>query len=371
MTPAGVKEFVHAIRTGDLERVRSLATASPGVVNATDPGCFGATPLIHAVNTDRIAMVDLLLELGAEIDKRSDWQAGSFGVLDSAGDAMSDHLLRRGATLTPHAAARLGKVAELRGMLAADPSIVRARGGDGQFPLHFARTVEIADLLLAHGAEIDAVDIDHASTAAQWLATSRPEVAAHLVMRGAALDPFLAVRTGDLGLLEEAVAKEPRGLSVRITRERFRGPAPAAGHIYLFTMGENFTLVHTAAQAGLEGVIRWLSARGADVNARGGYDQGTPLHFAAWDDRGPAVEALIEAGADMEVESGHVHDNEPIGWAIVGGSKCAFDALRRAGAKVHPHHAADAKLGAQGAFRTLKPKLPIEVWRAIAGELGC
>src|SRR5262249_3225605 len=154
------------------------------------PDCFGATPLIHAVGTDDRAMVDLLLELGADIDQRSDWWAGSFGVLDSAADEMSEHLLARGATLTAHAAARLGKIDRLRAILDEAPSLVRARGGDGQTPLHFARTVEIAELLLSRGADIDALDIDHASTAAQWLGELRPGVTLHLVSRGAAPDPF-------------------------------------------------------------------------------------------------------------------------------------------------------------------------------------
>jgi len=39
--------------------------------------------------------------------------------------------------------------------------LVHARGGDGQTPLHFASTVEIAEFLLAHGAAIDARDVDH------------------------------------------------------------------------------------------------------------------------------------------------------------------------------------------------------------------
>ena len=171
--------FVRAVRSGDTGSVRSMAAANPALVGSTDPDCFGATPLIHAVGANDRTMVDLLLDLGADIDQRSDWWAGSFGVLDSASDELSGHLLGRGATLTPHAAARLGMVDRLRAMLDRDPTIVHARGGDGQTPLHFARTAEIADLLLSRGAEIDIPDIDHASTPAQWLGESRPEVAAH------------------------------------------------------------------------------------------------------------------------------------------------------------------------------------------------
>ena len=53
---------------------------------------------------------------------------------------------------------------KLRELVAADPDIVHARGGDGQTPLHFASTVEVAEFLLANGAEIDARDMDHEST---------------------------------------------------------------------------------------------------------------------------------------------------------------------------------------------------------------
>ena len=46
---------------------------------------------------------------------------------------------------------------------------MHARGGDGQTPLHFASTVEVAEFLLENGAEIDARDVDHESTPAQYM----------------------------------------------------------------------------------------------------------------------------------------------------------------------------------------------------------
>ena len=281
MTGSSVAAFMQAVRVGDIDTVRAMTGADASLVSATDPKSFGATALIHAAGAGDRVMVELLLGLAADINQRSEWWAGSFGVLDGCGDEMAEFLLARGATLTPHAAARLGRLAELRRMLSADASVVHARGGDGQTPLHFARTAEVADLLLAHGAGIDTLDIDHASTPAQWLATSRPEVAAHLVSRGAKADPFMAVCMGDAGLLESVLAAEPEGVRVRVTRERFAAAAPAAGHIYLYTMGEGATLLHAAAARGRVEVIRRLAGLGGDVNARGGYDDGTPLHTAA------------------------------------------------------------------------------------------
>ncbi len=358
------------MQAGDFATVHKLAGADPALVNATNQECFGATPLIHAVNADNRAMIDLLLELGADIDGRSDWWAGGFGVLDSATDETAAYLLGRGATLTPHAAARLGRLDELRVMLGAQPSLVNARGGDGQLPLHFARTTAIADLLLERGAIIDATDIDHASTAAEWLSDSRPEVAAHLVARGARADVFLAARIGDVALLDRLLKQEPGGVRARVSRERFPVPPPAAGHIYLYTIGEGATLLHAAAGTNQAGVIRALAGRGAEVNARGGYDDGTPLHTAAWRDGVDAAGALLDVGADPNLPSGPMHQNEPLGWAIVGGAKRAVRLLLERGVRPGPHHIEDARAGADGRFRCFNRDRPIEAWRSIARLIG-
>ena len=365
-----VKRFMRAITSGDGAGVRSMAAGDAGLVSATDPDCFGTTPLICAVGTGERSMVELLLELGADIDQRSEWWAGSFGVLDSADDEMSEYLLGRGATLTPHAAARLGKIDQLRAMLDADPSIVHARGGDGQMPLHFARTVEIAELLLSRGAEIDALDRDHASTPAQWLGESRPEVAAYLVRRGAKADAFMAARIGDPLLLDKTVRSEPGGLEARVTRERFPAAPPAAGHIYIYTIGEGCGLVHAATQANQPASIAWLAAHGADMGVRGGYDHATALHVAAWGDKTEAATALLDAGADINAVSGPMHHNEPIGWAIVGGSPKVFALLLASGAVLKEHHVEDAKRGATGAFRAYNPRRPIDAWRRISDMLA-
>jgi len=54
-----------------------------------------------------------------------------------------------GAVVDVHAAARLGMFEKLQQLVSSDPNLVHARGGDGQTPLHFASTVEIAAYLLS------------------------------------------------------------------------------------------------------------------------------------------------------------------------------------------------------------------------------
>jgi ankyrin repeat protein len=85
--------------------------------------------------------------------------------------------------LDTKSAAQLGRLDDLRALVAANPQSVHLRGGDGQTPLHVAPTVAIAEFLLSHGADIDARDVDHESTPAQY----HPDVALFLVERGRAL----------------------------------------------------------------------------------------------------------------------------------------------------------------------------------------
>ncbi len=119
-------------------------------------------------------MIDALLGAGANINARTKWWAGGFGVLDMSSAELTPYLIQRGAYVDIHAAARLGMFDRLKSLVEADAGLVRARGGDGQTPLHFAATTEIAGYLLDHGAEIDVRDIDHESTAAQYMAAHWP-----------------------------------------------------------------------------------------------------------------------------------------------------------------------------------------------------
>ena len=129
-------------------------------------------------------MVDVLLRAGANINQKSHWWAGGFHALDNAGDdrGMAAFLDRRGAGAGDPPRSSASRWSTRSGsLLDADPSLIRARGGDGQLPLHFAQTVEMAELLLDRGAEIDARDVDHESTAAQWMVRDRRTVARSLV----------------------------------------------------------------------------------------------------------------------------------------------------------------------------------------------
>src|SRR5580704_430682 len=201
-----VEALTAAIKANNPSLVRDVLVHHPSLksrINEPLPNySFDTPPIIAAVQKENREIIDVLLNAGANVNQRTGWWAGSFGVLDCASSGLAGYLISRGAIIDIHAAARLGKIDRVRELLAADPRLVHARGGDGQLPLHFAATAEIAALLLDHGADINARDIDHESTPAQYMASSkyymdsqatyRHDVACLLISRGAQTDILMA-----------------------------------------------------------------------------------------------------------------------------------------------------------------------------------
>jgi ankyrin repeat protein len=150
----------------------------------------------------------------------------------------------------------------LRELIESDPKLVNARGGDGQLPLHFAKTVEIAAFLLERGAQIDARDIDHEATAAQWMLRDRQEVAKFLVARGCSSDVLMAAALGDLALVKKHLRDNPEAIRMSVSEKYFPKQNPrAGGHIYIWTLGQNKTPQMVAREFGHEEVFRFLMER--------------------------------------------------------------------------------------------------------------
>lgn len=239
-----------AVKRGDSGEARRVLSEHPELKARLDEpmpgGSFGSTALLTAVHRGDRTMAELLLEWGADINARSHWWAGSFGVLDRE-SPLVPWLIERGATVDACAASRHGMLDRLRALVERDPSQVHHRGGDGQTPLHVARTVEVAGFLLDHDAEIDALDVDHESTPAMYLVRERPEVARYLVRRGCRTDVLLASALGDLELLKQHIARDPTALRLSVTPKHFPMQNPrAGGTIYIWTLGAN-TIPHTVA----------------------------------------------------------------------------------------------------------------------------
>src|SRR5687768_15462587 len=140
-TPEATDELHAAFCANDVGALRQALNRQPELkryINAPI-GPFDSPPICNAHTRE---MLDFLLDAGADINARSQWWAGGFGLLDSASDDLAAYAITRGAFVDAHAAARLGMIDRLRELVARDPSVAHARGGDGQTPLHFARNVE-------------------------------------------------------------------------------------------------------------------------------------------------------------------------------------------------------------------------------------
>lgn len=300
-------------------------------------------------------MVEVLLAASADINARSQWEAGGFGVLDNNDAEQAEWLISRGATLDVHSAAGLGKFTELRAMLDADSNLVHAKGGDGQRPLHFAKTIAEIDLLLDRGADIDARDLDHHSTAAQW-AVPRPAncrtaedferesaKCRHLVSRGATADIFIAIALGDLDLTRSILDDDPSALQARIADGEYPSdPAARQANIYIYRLAGNASPHQIALMFGAEKILELLNERSSpkellltacwqgDTNTARQIAEENPdlvgelpwkdarlIADAAWDNRLESVALMLNLGFDVNIRS--VHDSTPLDRAAFHG----------------------------------------------------
>jgi ankyrin repeat protein len=208
-------------------------------------------------------MIDLLLRSGADINARSHWWAGGFGDLDNDG-GLETYLIERGARVDSYAAARHGMLDRLIDLIERDPQTVNTRGGDGQTPLHVAKTVTIAQHLLDR-SDIDALDVDHESTPAQYLLRDRPDVARYLVSRGCRTDLLMAAALGDLDMATRLVAADPACIRMTVSDAFFPKRDPrAGGTIYIWVLGRNKTAAMVAREFGHDEVVPWLLDRSPD-----------------------------------------------------------------------------------------------------------
>jgi len=269
MSPkSAVDALASAVSAGDAARTAAVLERHPELKSQLDApmpgGHFGATALLTAVHRNHRAMVDVLLEAGADINQRSHWWAGSFGVLDNDSELVP-YLIQRGASVDAYAAARHGMLARLQELVAADAAVVHMRGGDGQTPLHVAANVEIARLLLDHGADIDARDVDHESTPAQYLIRDNQEVVRYLVGRGCRTDILMMSALGDVARVRQHLEEDPACIRMSVSDEWFpKQNQRSGGTIYRWTLGA-FKMAHLLAREfGHEDIYELLMERSPD-----------------------------------------------------------------------------------------------------------
>lgn len=110
--------------------------------------------------------------------------------------------------------------------------------------------------------------------------------------------------------------------------------------------GTSRTILHAATDfpghfPNIAATIAVLVEAGADVDARfAGPHTETPLHWAASSDDVDAIDALLDAGADLEASGGVLTDGPPLDDAVIFAQLAAARRLVAAGAHTKLFHAA-------------------------------
>jgi len=187
-------------------------------------------------------------------------------------------------------AIRAQSMPRLAEAVARHPEHVNRRDAqNGMTPLHWAvmgNQTNMAEYLLAHGAEVNAGDRYGMTPLHKAAAFNGKDMAAILLANGANLN--------SLGTKYGVIQVMP---------------------------------LHLAAEAGFADVIQVLLDHGADINARtDGQNSVTPLHMAAAKGRSAVVKMLLQAGA--EVNSRDVKKQTPLHWAFVAEQPDCADIIR-------------------------------------------
>jgi ankyrin repeat protein len=289
---------------------------------------FDSPAIVQAAGQSSRPVIEVLIAAGADINERSQWWAGGFGVLDSANPELAAYLIQQGATVDVHAAARLGMLEKLRELVSSQPGLVRARGGDGKTPLHFAGAPEIAEYLLEHGADIDALDIDHESTAAQHLVQSDPGVVRYLIHRGCHTDILMAAAVGDAILAGKHLDADPECIRMRVNDQFFPKRDPrSGGSIYIWTLGMNRSPHQVARKFGHAEVLELLMNRSpADVQLANAFAIGDESAIKSLLASHPdPIQKLSDADRRQICHAAQDNDAEAVrlmleyGWPVDGG----------------------------------------------------
>ena len=329
---AEIDRFKRAVHQRDVAGLRRVLTDSEIARAAINEPLFGFdSPALVSVSGDGdLEVVDVLLEFGADPNRKSDWWAGGFHPLYGAKGEVADRLIAAGAVPDACAAAALDRPDVLARLLREDPSRVHERGGDGQTPLHFARSRQVVDMLLDAGADIDARDLDHRATAAEWMLGdngTRLDLARYLVERGASADIFLVAALGLADRARAMVRENPQLLSLRTSQGTYAEKHPSSYHIYQWTIGPNLSPLQVAAkfrQAAVIDAMTPMASTGellllachegnrAEAHAIVAANPGIidslgagrhALTEEAWAANAPAVELMLELGFDPALPS--------------------------------------------------------------------
>ena len=255
-----VERLMLAAEEGHVKALELLLAAGADV-NQYDR--YGQTPLSRTCREGHLEPAKFLLDHGADPNAGESWKPLACAVA-AKGPALVSLLIERGARVNDR----------------VEP------GAKGSMPaLHVAAmmgNVEMAELLLKHGADVDAKDPDGVPAIDEALFVEK-DVAPVLLARGAKLDVFAAAGLGKTDALRDLLARDP-------------ALAKAVGP-------HGNTPLHFAARCGRGDAAEILLAAGADPDAGDKYK--TPVLWeAAANGDARTVKLLMDHGCAVDAPAG-------------------------------------------------------------------
>ena len=218
-----------------------------------------------------------------------------------------------------------GDLSKLNGLLERNPSLAQAKderpGAAKATALHYAAWsghIEIAELLLECGADIDLYDETYDAPPIGWAGENgQSEMFNFLLKKGAAVNIGQAAAYGELSLVQSMLEQDAELINVG-AQDPTQGWSllwAAAfwkrGEIVEYLLAQNAdvnaatrrgeTPLHGAVMGEARAIVERLLRQGADVNAQA--DNGmTALHRAAWQRSTEIVSLLLIHGADNSIK---------------------------------------------------------------------
>jgi len=332
-----VMALLRAAAAGDERQVSQLLEQSSAeakeLVNAAAPHPYwgGEPGALHvAAEAGRAEVVELLLRQGADPNARGeayDHWSPLHCVIHRAQQSAAHQralelMLAHGAALDIWAAAMLGDAERVSRLLAQDATLAEACGPNGATPLHFAATVEVAEILVAAGAGLRTQD-KYGKAPVYTLVgygEHRFTVARRLCEQTGAMDIFIASALGEAERVATWLEAHPELLHTPCATGQ-----PGDGW-------KSETLLNIAALHGQTEIIRLLLRHGADVN-RQAPSGCCALHLAAGGGQMAAAQLLIEQGAAVNPRD-RQYQATPLGWAEFQGQQDMMKFLRECGGKL-------------------------------------
>lgn len=310
---AGAGEIHDAVRSGNLESVKSLISQSKNLLEERNESQM--TPFLIAASEGQLEILKYLKEAGADLSAVNNRRSTALHV--AAFDGRTEvvtYLLKSGFDIdalnaggfTPLMFAVYRAHPETaRVLLDSGADKMRADNTWGGAAIHWASNRgnrETMELLKSYGYDLDMQSVTDSSTPLLWAANAgNAETLEYLLEQG--VDPNTAAPGGWSALHNATAAGRIEIVKILI----------AHGADIHITDDEGNSAFTAAVSQGHMELIAYYLDNGIDVNERS-QDNLTPLHWATVRGNTELVRLLLEKGADVNIVDDHL--NTPLSRAV-------------------------------------------------------